>query len=224
MPAVNEASHEPNPPAADAAGRERSGNKRERILQAATRIFARKGYYAARVRDVAQEAGVADGTIYLYFRNKEDLLLTLFRERSRALVGALRAIAERVTDPAERMRRVIDLHLGIAKDQRELAQVMTVTLRQSASLVHHYGRPLFLEYLQVLADIVEDGQRRGVFRAELSPRTVARALWGAMDGLALTWSLSEAGPEALAHAAEQLATLLLAGLVRQGEPTASSTQ
>ncbi len=213
MPAVGDTGHEPNPSPGSASGRERGGDKRERILQAATRIFARKGYYAARVRDVAQEAGVADGTIYLYFRNKEDLLLTLFRERAQTLLAALRAIAEQQEDPTERMRQVIALHLGIAREQRELAQVMTVTLRQSASLIHHYGRPLFREYLRLLAEFVEDGQRRGQFRAEPSPRVVARALWGAMDGLALTWSLSEAGPEALSEAAVQLATLLLQGLV-----------
>ncbi|MDH5490607.1 MAG: TetR family transcriptional regulator [Myxococcales bacterium] len=194
--------------------RTRSGDKRERILEAATKVFAANGFYATRVSEIAQAAGVADGTIYLYFENKDHVLISIFEDRIRKLIAFLRElIAEEA--PAElRIRRVIEVQLGLLEERRDLAEVITVNLRQSSRLLKQYAAPLFNEYLEVLASVIADGQREGTLREEVNARAAARALWGALDATALTWALGPAEPAALKRAAAQVADLFLGGLRR----------
>jgi len=196
------------------------GDKRDRILQAAVRVFAEKGFYATRVSEIARAAGVADGTIYLYFKNKDDVLVSLFDERIRALLDLLRTEIDAAGTAADRrLRRVIEIQLGLLEEHRDLAEVITVNLRQSSMLLKRYATPLFREYLELIAGVVRDGQSSGELRDDLHPMTVARALWGALDGLAMTWALGNADPAQLRRAARQTAELFLTGLRRgAGQP------
>ncbi len=179
-------------------GGERGGaDKRERILRAAIRVFARKGFYATRVSEIAKAAGVADGTIYLYFKNKDDVLVSIFEDRMGKLIAVLREEAARAESTEERVRRIIELQLGLLEGQRDLAEVVTVNLRQSSRLLKEYAAPLFTEYLEVLSNVIADGQREGTLREDINPRIVARALFGALDGIALTWALAGPDPSAL---------------------------
>lgn len=199
----------------------RAPNKRERILRAAIRVFARKGFYAARVSEIAKAAGVADGTIYLYFKNKDDVLVSIFEDRITKLIGVLRKEIE-VEAPFEaKFRRVIELQLGLLEGQRDLAEVVTVNLRQSSRLLKQFAAPRFTEYLDVIAGLVAEGQRQGVVRSDIHPRVLSRALWGALDGIAVTWALSRpeeartsAPPEPshLQKAASQVASVFLEGV------------
>ncbi len=193
-------------------GRRASGDKRERILRAATRVFARKGFYATRVSEVARAAGVADGTIYLYFKSKEDLLTSLFEDRVERLLATVKDTLARIDAPEERLRTLIELQLGVLDGERDLAEVITVSLRQSTRLLRQYAAPKFKQYLETIAAVVADGQARGDFRAEVVPMEAARALFGALDGLALTWALGQAHPGTLRASATQVATLFLRGL------------
>lgn len=202
----------PEDPADAAPPARGGGDKRERILQAAIRVFAEKGFYATRVSEIARAAGVADGTIYLYFKNKDAVLVSIFEERIRALIDLLRAELGRCDDVESRIRRIVEVQLGLLEGQRDLAEVVTVNLRQSSLLLKQYAAPLFREYLQLVADVVADGQARGALRADLAPMTVARALWGALDGVALTWALGSADPASLRKAAQQTAELFLRGV------------
>ncbi len=193
----------------------RIADKRERILRAAIKVFARKGFYATRVSEIAKAAGVADGTIYLYFKNKDDLLVSIFEDRITKLLGVLRTEIEKCHGFEEKVRTVIELQLGLLEGQRDLAEVVTVNLRQSSRLLKQYAAPLFTEYLELIAGVVADGQREGVLRSDVSPRVVARGLWGALDGLALTWALGgtrPGNPESLRRAASQIASVFLDGL------------
>lgn len=204
----------------------RAPNKRERILRAAIRVFARKGFYAARVSEIAKAAGVADGTIYLYFKNKDDVLVSIFEDRITKLIGVLRKEIE-VEAPFEaKFRRVIELQLGLLEGQRDLAEVVTVNLRQSSRLLKQFAAPRFTEYLDVIAGLVADGQRQGVVRKDIHPRVLSRALWGALDGIAVTWALSrpEEGrvstppePSHLQKAASQVASVFLEGVRARDE-------
>ncbi len=195
-----------------------SSDKRERILEAAIRVFAQGGFYATRVSDIAKEAGVADGTIYLYFENKDDVLISIFQDRIGKLLEVLREVAGRDEPVDERVRRIIELQLGLLEGRRDLAEVITVNLRQSSKLLKQYGAPLFTEYLELIASVIAEGQRSGVFRQDVSSRVAARALWGGLDGLALTWALGggdkdEASRDAaLKKAAHQWGELFLDGL------------
>ncbi len=188
-------------------------DKRERILRAAIKVFARKGFYATRVSEIAKAAGVADGTIYLYFKNKDDVLVSIFDDRISRLLVVIREESAACATVEERITRVVELQLGLLEGQRDLAEVVTVNLRQSSKLLKQYAAPLFMQYVELIAGIIADGQQEGVLRSDINPKVAARALWGALDGIALTWAVgSEADPVALRKAAKQLASLFLEGL------------
>ncbi|MEM1418597.1 MAG: TetR/AcrR family transcriptional regulator [Myxococcota bacterium] len=189
-----------------------SGDKRERILSAAIRVFAKNGFYSTRVSEIAKAAGVADGTIYLYFENKDHVLISIFEDRIGQLIEVMREVASAADDPRERIRRIIALQLGQVEANRDLAEVVTVNLRQSSTLLKQYATPLFLKYLEVIAGVIADGQARGMFRDDVSPRLAARSLYGGVDGIMLTWALGEPEPSALRKAAQQYTELFLRGL------------
>ena len=196
-----------------AGGREKAApDKRERILRAAIKVFARKGFYATRVSEIAKAAGVADGTIYLYFKNKDDVLVSIFEDRISKLLEFLRAEVARDNGIEDKLRRIIELQLGLLEGQRDLAEVITVNLRQSSRLLKQYGAPLFIEYLEILAGVITEGQKSGALRGDLHPRILARSLWGALDGVAMTWALGNAEPGGLKKAASQLASVFLDGV------------
>ena len=181
-------------------------------MAAAIEVFAKNGFYATRVSEIAKAAGVADGTIYLYFKNKDDVLISIFEEGIERLLESLRGVAAS-EEPAEaKIRHVLDLQLGLLEDQRDLAEVITVNLRQSSRLLKQYAAPLFMEYIEVLAGLIDQGRQEGVFRKDLNSRVVARALFGAIDAILLTWALGDADPASLRKASRQCATLFLEGL------------
>jgi len=191
----------------------RAGDKRERILRAAVKVFARKGFYASRVSEIAKAAGVADGTIYLYFKSKDELLTSLFEDRITRLLEVLHREVEAVPSGPGRVRRVVELQLGLLEGERDLAEVITVNLRQSTRLLKQYATKRFTEYLDLMALVIADAQHAGELRADVSPRIVARAIFGALDGIALTWALGNAEPGGLTRAGTQLADVLLQGLL-----------
>jgi TetR/AcrR family fatty acid metabolism transcriptional regulator len=193
-------------------GRRRSGDKRDRILSAAVKVFARSGFHATRVSEVAKAAGVADGTIYLYFKSKEELLFSLFEDRVDKLLGYMREELPKLPDAPARLRAVIDMQLGLLEGERDLAEVITVILRQSTRLMKEFAAPHFSAYLDAIAKIIAEGQAAGSFRADVSPHLAARAIFGALDGITLTWALGRAEQGALGRAAGQLADVLLRGL------------
>lgn len=199
----------------------RSGDKRERILKAATKVFADNGFYATRVSEIAKEAGVADGTIYLYFENKDAVLISIFEDRITALLEVLRKKVDEAEGFEAKLRSIIELQLGLLEDERDLAEVITVNLRQSSRLLKQYATPLFTEYLELIAGVISDGQDHGDVRDDISPRIAARGLFGALDGIALTWALGNSErpdqPARLRRAATQIATVFLDGLRNQTE-------
>ena len=201
-----------NAPKRAGATRRGAGDKRERILDAAVKVFAKKGFHATRVSEVAKAAGVADGTIYLYFKSKDEILVSLFEDRVAKLLAYMKAELPKAPTAAGKMRRVIELQLGLLDGERDLAEVITVIIRQSSKLMKEYAAPKFNAYLDSIAKVVESGQAAGEFRKDLSPSLVARATFGALDGIALTWALGKAEQGGLVRAAGQLAELVLRGL------------
>src|SRR6188508_381270 len=166
---------------------ERGGDKRDRILVAAERIFAQHGFFAARVSEIAKEAGVADGTIYLYFKGKDELLISLFEsrmERFNEMLG--RAIAS-VTRPTDRLLALIRAYLGLVREQPMVAEVLTIELRQSSKFMKEASNPRFGDLLRMLAGIVADGQAAGELGAEIPAPIAARMIFGILDELALAW-------------------------------------
>ena len=166
------------------------GDKRERILAAAERIFARHGFFAARVSEIAKEAGVADGTIYLYFKSKDDLLISLFENRMRQVNDELRrAIAG--CPPAEQLRAFIRAYLQLVSDEPTAAEVLTIELRQSSKFMKEYDNPQFADFLRMLGGIIADGQARGELDPAIPSHIAARMIFGMLDELALAWVLAK---------------------------------
>jgi TetR/AcrR family fatty acid metabolism transcriptional regulator len=191
-----------------------TGDKRERILDAAERIFARHGFFHARVSEIAKEAGVADGTIYLYFKSKDDLLITLFESRMERVTADLAEAVGRVpaSDPPGRLRIFIHTHAALVVAHPALAEVLVIELRQSSKFMKEYANPKFGDFLKLLAGIIDGGQKSGVFDATLPAPIVARALFGMLDELALAWLLGRGEKFDMVRAADSLGHLVLHGL------------
>jgi TetR/AcrR family fatty acid metabolism transcriptional regulator len=170
--------------------RRRNDDKRKRILRAAVKVFARKGYFAARVAEIARRAGVADGTIYLYFESKEALLVALFDEvMAEHLAKARREVAAASGAPA-RLLAIARHHLRVLGGNRELAVVFQVELRQSTKFMERFTASWLQDYFALVGDVIEQGQQEGSLRAELPRKLVAKALFGMLDETVTSWILS----------------------------------
>lgn len=172
-----------------ASERSDRSDKRERILLAAERIFARHGFFAARVSEIAKDAGVADGTIYLYFKSKDDLLISLFEQRMTQVNKALHAAIDGVR-PQDQLRAFIKAYLQLVHDEPGAAEVLTIELRQSSKFMKEYDNPQFADFLRMLGGILAAGQERGELDATIPPHVAARMIFGMLDELALAWVLA----------------------------------
>ena len=201
---------------APASPRGTGGDKRERILAAAERIFAQRGFFHARVSEIAREAGVADGTIYLYFKSKDELLISLFESRMERVVVSLGAAIESAGPSArDRLVAFLDTYAHMVVDNPALAEVLTVELRQSSKFMKEYQSRQFGDFLRLLAGLVSDGQEAGEFSRELPAPVVARAIFGMLDELALAWLLGRGEKFDILRAAGHVGSLVLQGLQRR---------
>jgi TetR/AcrR family transcriptional regulator, fatty acid metabolism regulator protein len=188
-------------------------DKRARILEGALRVLAVKGFYNTRVSEIAREAGVADGTIYNYFKSKDDILISLFEDR---MDWILRRLDEELSgDVVAQVRRYIELHLSLATVEPDLAEFITVELRQSDKFLREYKNPPFGDYLRVLANLIERGQEEGVFERGLDPRIASRAIFGALDEILLTLTWRHSGPVDVAMVVDQVTSFVLRGLLKR---------
>jgi TetR/AcrR family fatty acid metabolism transcriptional regulator len=171
----------PDPPA---------GAKRDAILRAAIDVFAERGYFNAQVADVARAAGVAAGTVYLYFQSKDDLLVSIFERTMREALARVREAVADTNDPAERLRRFARLHLGGLGRDRNLAIVFQVELRQSTKFMERFSSTLLRDYLGMIREAIESGQRHKLFRADVKATVAAKMFFGVLDEMATNWILS----------------------------------
>jgi TetR/AcrR family fatty acid metabolism transcriptional regulator len=165
-------------------------DKREAILRAATQVFARNGFFQSQVADVAREAGIAAGTVYLYFRSKDDLLVSLFERTMRDAIDEGRAALADVADPRDRLTRIARLHLERLGRDRDLAVVFQVELRQSTKFMERFSSTYLRDYLGQIRDTIALGQASGHFRADINPTIAAKIFFGALDEMATNWILS----------------------------------
>jgi TetR/AcrR family fatty acid metabolism transcriptional regulator len=188
-------------------------DKRERITDAAIAVFAEKGYHAARVSDVAKEAGVADGTIYLYFRNKEDLLLSIFEEKMEMLIVLLKGKLDGVECPLHKIRIFSQQHFEQLRTHPLIAQVFQVELRQSHKFLREYRPEKLWEYLNIFGEAVTEAQSKGLIRKEIDPYIAKWSFFGALDELSIQWVLSRNRERFnLSEAADQVVDTFLRGV------------
>jgi TetR/AcrR family fatty acid metabolism transcriptional regulator len=186
--------------------------KRERILRAAIKIFSQKGFFNSKVSDIARQAGVADGTIYLYFKNKDDLLISLFEEKMAEVVADVRERVESGDGALHRLQIFIENHMNLLVREAGLIEVLQIELRQSNKFMKEYVPVKFLEYLDVISQILEQGKREGTFRQDLNVTVARRAVFGALDEMALAYVLSRKRKYDPADAAAEIYRIFAEGL------------
>jgi TetR/AcrR family fatty acid metabolism transcriptional regulator len=191
--------------------------KRKRLLQAAVQTFGRRGFHEAKIAEIASEAGVAEGTVYLYFRNKEDLLGCVFDETMDEVLAEARAIRGGPGTAAEKLTALVGRHLAFIGQDRDLASVFQIELRRSARLVERFSRSKLVEYFRLLDGVLKEGIASGELRTDLEPRLAVRILFGASDEILSEWLLS--GEPRPAADAEKLVGTLLRGFLACGKET-----
>ena len=188
-----------------------SPDKREAILRAAIKVFAGKGYFNSKVADIAGQAGIADGTIYLYFKSKDEILHQIFdRAMGEFISEGIREL-NRLPSPADKLRRIAELHLARLGADRDLAVVFQVELRGSTKFMREFSAAGFARYLEIIRKTIADGQTAGLFRSDIKPITAAKVFYGALDEMVTNWILSPRA-YALEPMAEDVTRIFFGGM------------
>ena len=186
-------------------------DKRARIINSAIIIFAEKGYHLGNMNDIATKANVAVGSIYRYFHNKEDLLIAIFEEKMGELILELENRIQKIEDPREKLFAFIHQHFSQIEAKPQLAQVFQVELRQSHRFFREYRPQKLWEYLQILQDIIIQGQQEGCFRKNLQVKIIQWTLFGALDEMSIHWVLSR-DKTSLVDVTQEVFDIFLGGL------------
>ena len=187
-------------------------SKRTRLLKAAIKIFARDGFFKAKVEEIAKMAGVATGTTYLYFKNKDDLLISIFEEEMTPLIEAMKSELEKYTTPRDKILSFITHHFKVVEKNPDLALLLEVELRQSNKFLHDYQGTKYKEYLDLIGDAFSEGQKNGDFRSDVHPSIFKQMVFGAIDQISTNWTLSKSKKVSLRNAAQQIGNVILAGV------------
>jgi len=193
----------------------RDQDKHHQIIEAAVRVFARNGYFNSRVSDIAREAGVASGTIYLYFKTKDAILVTLFREKMAAWVAHVRAEIAGEPDAVAKIRRLVALHFSVLENDPALAEVVQVELRQGHKFFRGASAHEVSAYFELIGSILEEGQAAGQIRRDVAIKIATKVLFGAMDQVATSWVLGKRKYR-LSDATEAVAAVFLRGVSVDG--------
>jgi AcrR family transcriptional regulator len=187
-------------------------DKRRLLLDAAVRVFARKGYHAARVGDIAEEAGVAYGLLYHYFSSKEEVLRNVFRETWRALIATIESVERGEDSPREQLRKVAEILLRSWKRDPDLVRVLVLEVTRSQLLAGEMDE--IVASFSVIQTIVERGQADGSIRGDLDARLASYVFYGAIDELLTGWVLGRLpdSDEDLARAERTVVEIVAGGL------------
>jgi TetR/AcrR family transcriptional regulator, fatty acid metabolism regulator protein len=189
----------------------RTGDKYFAILEAAVKFFARHGFHRTRVADIAREAGVADGTVYIYFDKKEDILICLFQESMDRFVEGLREALASGGNGESKLAALIRYHLATLGRLPDQAKVTQIELRQIDEAINEgISRPL-MNYFKLIEEVIAEGQEEGIYRRDLDVRTARKVIFGAVDEIVTCWVMSKK-PYDLDTLAEPVYELLARGL------------
>jgi TetR/AcrR family transcriptional regulator, fatty acid metabolism regulator protein len=193
--------------------------KRQLLLDAAVRVFARKGYHAARVGDIAEEAGVAYGLLYHYFDSKEAVLRSVFRETWRALIETIRSVEKVEDEPREQLRKVAEILLRSWRRDPDLVRVLVLEVTRSQHLAGEMDE--IVASFAAIQEIVERGQADGSIRPDLDARLASYVFYGAIDELLTGWVLGRL-PDSdadLARAEHTVVEIVTGGLASEHAAT-----
>ncbi len=160
---------------------EKNRPKREIILKAAIKVFAEKGYHSSRTADISSEAGVAYGSLYHYFQSKDDILLSIFRERWQLLLDKVKKIRETLTEPGEMILTIIDYIFRSYQSDPGMMKVLIMDVPRHAQFYSPENWVLYNAFFKELAEIFREGQERGLYVNNVSPLIASYAIYGAVD-------------------------------------------
>jgi len=192
--------------------KKKNTEKYYRIIQAATKMFARKGFYKTRISEIAMEAQVADGTVYIYFENKDDILISLFEEQMKVVIDNMVDQISKEDDPVKKLEKFALIHLQLIEQNPDMAEIIQVELRQSSKFMKEYKNEKFARYLDLIGEIVLEGQEKGVFKKNVIPGVAKRAFFGALDEMSRFWVLSSRKQYDIKTAAKQISEYFLNGI------------
>jgi TetR/AcrR family transcriptional regulator, fatty acid metabolism regulator protein len=192
--------------------KKKTTEKYYRIIQAATKMFARKGFYKTRISEIAMEAQVADGTVYIYFENKDDILISLFEEQMKVVIDNMVGQISKEDDPVKKLEKFALIHLQLIEQNPNMAEIIQVEVRQSSKFMKEYKNEKFAQYLDLIGEIVREGQENGVFKKEVIPGMAKRAFFGALDEMSRFWVLSSRKQYDIRTAAKQISEYFLNGI------------
>jgi len=193
-------------------GKRKNSEKYHKIIEAATKVFAKKGFYKAKISEIASEAQVADGTIYIYFENKDDILICLFEEQMKAVLDNMVIQISAEDDPVKKLEKFALAHLQLVEQNKNMAEIIQVEVRQSSKFMKEYRNDPFVQYLELIADIIRQGQKEGLFKKEIIPGVTKRAFFGALDEMSRFWVLSSRRQYDIKIAAKQISEYFLVGI------------
>ena len=192
--------------------RHKNHKKYRKIIDAATKVFAKKGFYNAKVSEIAQEAGIADGTIYLYFKHKDDILISLFEEKMQEVLDNMKQEISLESDPLKKIEKFALVHLKLIQDNKDIAEIIQVELRQSSKFMKNYHNTKFFEYLDLIGRIIQEGQEKGLVREDILPGIAKRAFFGALDEMSRFWVLSKKPKYDIQTASRQISGFFINGI------------
>jgi len=192
--------------------RHKNYEKYKRIIDAATKVFAKKGFYNAKVSEIAHEAGIADGTIYIYFNHKDDILISLFEEKMKEVLDNMKKQISLESDPLKKIEKFALVHLKLIQDNKDIAEIIQVELRQSSKFMKNYRNTKFFEYLDLIGHIIEEGKEKGLVREDILPGIAKRAFFGALDEMSRFWVLSKRPKYDIETASRQISSFFINGI------------
>jgi len=193
---------------------QKNNDKYRKIISAATNVFAKNGFYKAKVSEIAKKAGIADGTIYIYFKHKDDILIALFEEKMQEVLDNMKKQISLESDPLLKIQRFAFIHLKLIEDNKDMAEIIQVELRQSGKFMKNYHNEKFVQYLDLIGDIIKEGKEKGVIRKDIIPGIGKRAFFGALDEMSRYWVLSKRRKYDIETAAKHISDCFINGIKR----------
>ncbi len=191
--------------------RKKQEEKYSKILEAATRVFAREGFHNAKIEDVAKEAGVAHGTVYLYFGGKDDLLISIFRENLEELVEYVGSEVKKEANAEDKLRRMISLQIELIETNSELAELMLVEFPQTGKFLSNSVINDLAAYIDMIANILREGVAEGAFDDSIDANMIATVIYSGIQGIATRWILEEM-KYLLKKVADEISDVFLSGI------------
>jgi len=169
--------------------RKKDEEKRKKIMESATKVFARMGFSNTRIQDVALEAGVAHGTVYLYFKSKDELFTSIFQENFGELIEYISSEVIKKDNAEDKLRLMISLQLDLIEENPDLTKLILIEFPRTGNFLNDSNIDVLSNYIDLIGNIIRDGIKEGIFSTSVKSDIVATMIYAAMQGIATRWIL-----------------------------------